>query len=96
MDGGGLGGRLNLTPGVRGGSISELSKCRSGEDEISDGVGCLKKERPLVGLMSWEEERILAISSSARPRLILGLSALRSISLELAHCRDADDSREEK
>lgn len=70
MDTGGFGGILNVTAGVNGGSMTELSKWRRGEDETRWGVGCVKNERPLIGLISWDDERIRAISSSARPRFI--------------------------
>jgi hypothetical protein len=61
--------------GVKGGSIWEFSfllprLIRNGDDE-----GGMKEERgALVGL-SYEDPRRRAISSSARPRLILGRSA---------------------
>ena len=84
--------------GVRGGSIKESSKRRRGEDETSGGVDCLIKERFFVGLISWEEERIRAISSSARPRLLLRRSVSLSDTVTFTGNRGlvAEDSRDEK
>ena len=95
IDAGGFAGSLNLTAGVRGGSINELSKWRSGEEDTSD-CDCFSAARPLLGLRSWDEDRIRAISSSARPRLILGLSAVMSGSAGFAKGRFAEESKEEK
>lgn len=46
--------------------------------------------------MSCEDERIRAISSSARPRLILDLSTFNSGSLGFPRGREAEESKEEK
>ena len=95
MEAGGFVGTLNVIAGVSGGSISELSKERSGDDDMSCGVGCFNAARPLLGLASCDEERILAISSSARPRLNRG--AARSASKVPSPLgRVTDESREEK
>lgn len=88
-DGGGRTGGFSFTAGVKGGSICEVSVLltRMGDDD-----GGAKRERPFVGL-SYEEPRSLAISSSARPRFILGWSA----SEVNKRCgRSADDSSDEK
>jgi hypothetical protein len=72
IDGGARVGGFRLTAGVRGGIMDEdsFSPRRNGDDE----GGANNARGPLVGL-SYEEPRSRAISSSARPRLILGPSA---------------------
>lgn len=77
IDGGGFGGNLNLYAGVRGGSIAVESKGRVGEEDGNEDA-TRGRERTLVGLISRDEERMRAISSSARPRLILDRPGSRS------------------
>lgn len=64
-----------------------LGTCRNGDDEPGANVAGL-----FVGL-SYEEPRSRAISSSARPRLILGRSA-SEVKSRLG--LEADESRDEK
>ena len=71
-DGGGRTGGFSFTAGVRGGSICEVSFLEL--TRIGDDDAAAKSDLFFVGL-SYDEPRNLAISSSARPRLILGLSA---------------------
>ena len=83
--------------GVNGGSIAVLSKLRKGEDENSAGSGWSRKDLFLVGLISCDEDRIRAISSSARPRRVCGRSPSISDRLMLFfRCRGAEESRDEK
>ena len=91
-DGGGRVGGFSLMAGVKGGSIWYVSflfirPTRNGDDE----GGMNEVRGPLVGL-SYEDPRKRAISSSARPRFILGRSAS-----EVSSRRDrmAEESREE-
>lgn len=73
-----------------------LMHSRDGEEPAANPVFSV----PLVwfGLISWEELRMRAISSSARPRLIRGGSMSRSeVKIWLAlFGRIADDSKDEK
>ena len=87
---------MNFTAGVRGGSIKDVSNDRRGEEEIRDGVGCFMKVRFLLGLISWDEDRIRAISSSARPRLIFGRLGSSLGSFGSGHGRVAEESIDEK
>ena len=70
-DGGGFEGSLRETAGVKGGGISIASDL-NGEDDTKEGVGCFIKDRTLLGLISWDDDLMRAISSSARPRFIFG------------------------
>ena len=94
MDAGGFEGIGKIFPGVSGGSIRVWSILRAGDEDASCEIGCAVEECPLVGLMSCEEERMRAISSSARPRL--GFDLPRSVTASVVIGLVVDEPREEK
>ena len=75
-DGGGFAGFLNLITGVRGGGNMLTYSPRIGEEPTVTPESLVAPE--WFGLISWDELRIRAISSSARPRLIRGGSMSKS------------------
>lgn len=94
MDAGGFEGIGKVFPGVSGGSNKEQSTLRAGDDDTSCRIGCDVEECPFRGLMSFDEERIRAISSSARPRR--GLDLPRSMTASVVLGLVVDEPREEK
>lgn len=84
---------MNTTGGVAG---IFVGLCRAGEDDLAPSLPASVYRLPL-DVMSWDELRMRAISSSARPCLFLGTKPSSDVGMT-PPClgRRADDSSDEK